>query len=50
MPDIQFGFNDSQYDWSFIIEKAKDLEILKQMFNHMSPKLFNIEEIIKQRY
>jgi DNA polymerase elongation subunit (family B) len=50
MPDIQIGFNDSQYDWPFIIEKAKSLGILEWMFNHMSPKLSNIEEIIKWKY
>ena len=46
MPDIQIGFNDSQYDWPFIIEKAKSLDILEWMFNHMSPESSNIEEII----
>ncbi|CAG8698900.1 8643_t:CDS:1 [Cetraspora pellucida] len=47
MPDIQIGFNDSQYDWPFIIEKAKSLGILKWMYNHMSPELSIIEKIIK---
>ncbi|RHZ89349.1 hypothetical protein Glove_16g15 [Diversispora epigaea] len=28
-PDIQLGFNDSDYDWPFIIEKAKNLNILE---------------------
>ncbi|RIB05266.1 hypothetical protein C2G38_2220095 [Gigaspora rosea] len=50
MPDIQIGFNDSQYDWIFIIEKAKSLGILEWMFNHMSPDSSNIEEIIKWKY
>ena len=35
-PDIQIGFNDSQYDWRFIVEKAKKLGILEWMFNQMS--------------
>ncbi|CAI2192486.1 17048_t:CDS:2, partial [Funneliformis geosporum] len=34
--DIQIGFNDSQYDWKFIVEKANKLGILKWMFNYMS--------------
>ena len=49
-PDIQIRFNDSQYDWPFIIEKAKSLGILEWMFNHMSPDSSNIEEIIKWKY
>jgi len=28
-PDIQIGFNDSQYDWRFIVKKAKKLGVLK---------------------
>ncbi|RGB36016.1 hypothetical protein C1646_667298 [Rhizophagus diaphanus] len=28
-PDIQIGFNDSQYDWRFIVEKAKKLGVLE---------------------
>ncbi|CAG8654813.1 12116_t:CDS:2, partial [Cetraspora pellucida] len=47
MPDIQIGFNDSQYDWPFIIEKAKSLDILEWIYNYMSPEPSNIEEIIK---
>ncbi|RIB18307.1 hypothetical protein C2G38_2184900 [Gigaspora rosea] len=49
-PDIQIGFKDSQYDWPFIIEKAKGLGILEWMYNHMSPELSNVEEIIKWKY
>ncbi|RHZ77989.1 hypothetical protein Glove_168g60 [Diversispora epigaea] len=48
--DIQIGFNDLQYDWPFVIEKAKSLGILEWMFNHMSPDSSNIEEIIKWKY
>ncbi|CAG8603038.1 12499_t:CDS:2 [Cetraspora pellucida] len=47
MPDIQIRFNNSQYDWPFIIEKAKSLGILEWMYNHMLPKPSNIKEIIK---
>uniref|UniRef100_U9SYZ8 DNA-directed DNA polymerase family B exonuclease domain-containing protein n=1 Tax=Rhizophagus irregularis (strain DAOM 181602 / DAOM 197198 / MUCL 43194) TaxID=747089 RepID=U9SYZ8_RHIID len=28
-PDIHIGFNDSQYDWRFIVEKANKLGVLK---------------------
>jgi DNA polymerase elongation subunit (family B) len=28
-PDIHIGFNDSQYDWRFIMEKANKLEMLE---------------------
>ena len=49
-PDIQIGFNDSQYDWPFIIEKAKSLGILEWMFNHMSPEPLSIEKITKWQY
>ena len=30
-PDIQLGFNDSQYDWPFIMEKAKSLHLIEWM-------------------
>jgi DNA polymerase elongation subunit (family B) len=49
-PDIQIGFNDSQYDWRFIVEKAKKLEVLEWMFNHMSIKPSGIEKIVKWQY
>jgi DNA polymerase elongation subunit (family B) len=46
-PDIQIGFNDSQYDWRFIVEKANKLGIFEWMFNHMSFKPSSLEKIIK---
>ncbi|RHZ86735.1 hypothetical protein Glove_46g49 [Diversispora epigaea] len=49
-PDIQIGFNDSQYDWPFIVEKAEKLGILEWMFNHMSPESSNAEKIMKWKY
>src|SRR5689334_11177175 len=49
-PDIQIGFNDSQYDWPFVVEKAKNLGILEWMFNHMSPEPLSIEKITKWQY
>ncbi len=44
------GFNDSQYDWRFIVEKAKKLGVLKWMFNHMSLKPISLEKITKWQY
>ncbi|GBC00545.1 hypothetical protein RclHR1_38980001, partial [Rhizophagus clarus] len=49
-PDIQIGFNDSQYDWKFIVEKAKKLGILEWMFNRMSIKPSSLEKIEKWQY
>ncbi|GBC36912.2 ribonuclease H-like domain-containing protein [Rhizophagus irregularis DAOM 181602=DAOM 197198] len=49
-PDIHIGFNDSQYDWWFIIEKANKLGVLEWMFNHMSFKPSSLEKIIKWEY
>ncbi|RGB21583.1 hypothetical protein C1646_777686 [Rhizophagus diaphanus] len=49
-PDIYIGFNDSQYDWRFIVEKANKLGILEWMFNHMSFKPSSLEKIIKWEY
>ncbi|CAG8597718.1 9267_t:CDS:2 [Paraglomus brasilianum] len=49
-PDIQIGFNDSQYDWKFIVEKAKKLGVLEWMFNQMSLKPLSLEKITKWQY
>ncbi|CAI2196705.1 8730_t:CDS:1, partial [Funneliformis geosporum] len=49
-PDIYIGFNDSQYDWKFIVEKANKLGVLEWMFNHMSFKPSSLEKIIKWEY
>ncbi|CAB4495837.1 unnamed protein product [Rhizophagus irregularis] len=49
-PDIQIGFNDSQYDWRFIVEKAKKLGVLERMFNQMSLKPLSLEKITKWQY
>ncbi|CAI2169011.1 6207_t:CDS:10, partial [Funneliformis geosporum] len=48
--DIHIGFNDSQYDWPFIVEKAKKLGVLEWMFNHMSLKPMSLEKITKWQY
>src|ERR1044071_5750202 len=49
-PDIHIGFNDSKYDWRFIVEKANKLGVLEWMFNHMSFKPSSLEKIIKWEY
>ncbi|RIA94647.1 hypothetical protein C1645_817698 [Glomus cerebriforme] len=49
-PDIQVGFNDSQYDWRFIMKKAKKLGVLEWMFNQMSLKPLSFEKITKWQY
>ena len=47
-PDIQAGFNDSNYDWPFVIEKARRLDVLVWMFNQMSasPRHATSEEAV----
>jgi DNA polymerase elongation subunit (family B) len=35
-PDINIGFNDSGYDWPFVVEKARKLGLLAWMWNAMS--------------
>lgn len=35
-PDVVTGFNDSEYDWKFVVEKANKLELLGWMFDQMS--------------
>lgn len=37
-PDITVGFNDSDYDWKFVVEKAEKLGILEEMFSMMSAR------------
>ncbi|CAB4480535.1 unnamed protein product [Rhizophagus irregularis] len=49
-PDIHIGFNDSQYDWRFIVEKAKKLGVLEWVFNQMSLKYSSLEKITKWQY
>ncbi|PKY30436.1 hypothetical protein RhiirB3_392571 [Rhizophagus irregularis] len=45
--DIQIGFNNSQYDWRFIVEKAKKLGVLEWIYNQMSIKPSSLEKISK---
>lgn len=52
-PDIQSGFNDSNYDWPFIVEKARRLNVLGWMFGQMtaSPrKIFLDETVLRWNY
>ncbi|RIB20196.1 hypothetical protein C2G38_2035463 [Gigaspora rosea] len=51
--DIQLGFNDSGYDWPFIVEKATKLNVLKWMVQQMSAnphKKADAESILTWNY
>ncbi|CAI2178281.1 590_t:CDS:2 [Funneliformis geosporum] len=47
---IIFGFNNSDYNWHFIMERAYHLNILKWMWEQMIGKFETKEEIIKSKY
>ncbi|CAI2200767.1 4752_t:CDS:2, partial [Funneliformis geosporum] len=49
-PNIQVGFNDSDYDWRFIMERAYHLNILEWMWERMTGKFETKEEILKWKY
>ncbi|PKK57795.1 DNA/RNA polymerase [Rhizophagus irregularis] len=49
-PDIQVGFNDSDYDWHFIMERAYHLNILEWIWERMTGKFETKEEILKWKY
>ncbi|CAI2182168.1 9619_t:CDS:1, partial [Funneliformis geosporum] len=52
-PDIQLGFNDSGYDWPFIVEKATKLNVFEWMVQQMSAnphKKANAESILTWNY
>jgi hypothetical protein len=49
-PNIQVGFNDSDYDWRFIMERAYHLNILEWMWERMTGKFETNAEIIKWKY
>jgi len=51
-PDIFIGFNDSGYDWPFIVGKAEKLNMLQWMWQKMSALRNNqsIDTIIKRHY
>ncbi|RIB04471.1 hypothetical protein C2G38_2222263 [Gigaspora rosea] len=49
-PDIQAGFNDSNYDWCFIMERAYQLDILEWMWERMTEMFETKEEILKWKY
>ncbi|CAI2196264.1 16611_t:CDS:2, partial [Funneliformis geosporum] len=48
--DIQVGFNDSDYDWHFIMERVYHLNILEWMWERMTGKFEIKEEILKWKY
>jgi DNA polymerase elongation subunit (family B) len=49
-PDIQLGFNDSGYDWPFVVEKARRLDLLGWMFGQMTaaPRRATTDESVLQ--
>ncbi|CAB4483756.1 unnamed protein product [Rhizophagus irregularis] len=52
-PDIELGFNDSGYDWPFIVEKATKLNVLKWIVQRMSAnphKKADAESILTWNY
>ncbi|GBC33330.2 DNA polymerase family B-domain-containing protein [Rhizophagus irregularis DAOM 181602=DAOM 197198] len=52
-PDIELGFNDSGYDWPFIVEKATKLNVLEWMVQRMSAnphKKADAESILTWNY
>ncbi|RIB10232.1 hypothetical protein C2G38_2250893 [Gigaspora rosea] len=51
-PDIQLGFNDSQYDWPFIMEKANKLHLIEWMWKQMSGRTCQetSEDVIQWNY
>ncbi|RHZ74787.1 hypothetical protein Glove_219g179 [Diversispora epigaea] len=49
-PDIQLGFNDSDYDWRFVIERAYHLNVLEWMWKQMTGNFKPKEEILKWNY
>jgi DNA polymerase elongation subunit (family B) len=53
-PDIFIGYNDSQYDWPFIVQKAIKFDLLPWMWEKMSVIQFKaqstVNDIIKYHY
>ena len=49
-PDIQVGFNDSDYDWRFIMERAYHHNILEWMWERIIEKFETKEDILKWKY
>ena len=51
--DIELGFNDSGYDWPFIVEKATKLNVLEWMVQQISAnphKKADAESILTWNY
>ncbi|CAI2197605.1 10000_t:CDS:2, partial [Funneliformis geosporum] len=49
-PDIQVRFNDSDYDWSFIMKRAYHLNVLEWIWKRIMGKFEIKEEILKWKY
>jgi len=51
-PDIFSGYNDSGYDWPFVIEKARKYDLLPWMWDKMSliKHRYSTESIIRYSY
>ncbi|PKK61378.1 DNA/RNA polymerase [Rhizophagus irregularis] len=49
-PNIHVGFNDSDYDWRFIMERAYHLNMLEWMWERMTGKFETKEDILKWKY
>lgn len=52
-PEFVTGFNDGQYDWPFLVEKARQFKLLTEMEKHMSalPRKTSTEEsLLKWQY
>jgi DNA polymerase elongation subunit (family B) len=50
-PDIIIGFNDHDYDWDWVIERANQYELLKTLYNKLSiiPNLRASDDYIYNR-
>lgn len=53
-PDIQTGFNDTFYDWPFVVKKAHKLGILGWMYHQMTAAPYRYipkcESVLKYKY
>lgn len=51
LPDILIGFNDHDYDWNFLIERAHQCGLLKELYNNMSiiPNTFASDDYVYNR-
>lgn len=52
-PDIMTGFNDSDYDWPFFVEKARQFDVLDWVWDHMTAaprRQTTTESVLKWNY